>query len=173
MVLCPSCGAQVEGKFCARCGTAVTQPGVGGGAAYSAGPAGATPPYAAGGAPVATSGLTDNVAGLLCYFPLIGLFASIIFLVVEPYNRNRFIRFHAFQSLFLIGALFAFHIAWTIITGIVVTIIHSLVLLLIPISMLIFVAEVALFCWLMFKAYSNERWMLPVIGPLAEKQANG
>ena len=37
-----------------------------------------------------STGLTDNVAGLLAYVTII---PAIIFLVIEPYNRNRFVRF--------------------------------------------------------------------------------
>ena len=52
--------------------------------------------------PVA-SGMTDNVAGALCY--VLGLVTGIVFLVLAPYNQNKFVRFHAFQSIF-------FHVAF-------------------------------------------------------------
>src|ERR1700685_2102486 len=56
-------------------------------------------------APVSTgSGLADNVAGMLAYVTII---PAIIFLVLEPYNKNRFVRFHAWQSIF-------FNVAWWI-----------------------------------------------------------
>lgn len=48
----------------------------------------------------ASSGLSDNVASALCYIPIVGL----IFLLVEPYSRNRAVRFHAIQSLMLLVA---------------------------------------------------------------------
>jgi len=51
---------------------------------------------------VAASGLADNVAGMLAYFTII---PAIVFLVLEPYNRSRFVRFHAWQSIF-------FNVAW-------------------------------------------------------------
>lgn len=177
MVLCPNCGAQVEGRFCARCGTAVTQAASAGASSYGAtsGGTGMPPPAnpAYGSAPVATSGgLSDNIAGLLCYAPFVGLFADILFLVIEPYNRNRFIRFHAFQSLFLIGGLIVFHIALSIVTTILVKILTIFALIMLPILLLVGLAEFGLFCWLMYKAYLNEKWMVPIIGPLAEKQAN-
>ncbi len=51
-------------------------------------------------AAVATSsGLQENVAAALCY--ALGFITGILFLVLEPYNKNRNIRFHAFQSIFL------------------------------------------------------------------------
>ena len=56
-------------------------------------------------APAGTgAGLADNVAGMLAYFTII---PAIIFLVLEPYNRSRFVRFHAWQSII-------FNVAWWI-----------------------------------------------------------
>src|SRR5208337_3546776 len=52
----------------------------------------------------AAGGLADNVAGMLAYVTII---PAIVFLVVEPYNRNRFVRFHAWQCIF-------FNVAWWI-----------------------------------------------------------
>ena len=49
--------------------------------------------------PVSAAGLPENTAAALCY--LLGLVTGIIFLVLEPYNKNKLIRFHAFQSIFL------------------------------------------------------------------------
>jgi uncharacterized membrane protein len=116
-------------------------------------------PVAAAPAPaVSTGGLTDNVAGMLAYVTII---PAIVFLVVEPYNRNRFVRFHAFQCLFTAAALIVIHI----------------VLMMIPIigwalSGLISLATLALVIVLMIKAYNGQKWKLPVIGDMAEKQAD-
>jgi len=119
--------------------------------------------------PPAAAGLTENVASALCY--LAGLITGIIFLVVEPYSTNRTVRFHAFQSIF-------FNIAWI---GIwIVEMILSAVLTGIPVlgwvlSMLLWAAVALggfiLWLLLMWKAYQGDRLVLPVIGPLAEKQA--
>ena len=113
--------------------------------------------------------MTDNMAGALCY--LVGFITGILFLVLEPYNRNRDIRFHAFQSIFL-------NIAWVAL-WIVITI------LLIPFRYIpflgLFISLVlqsviglgGFIAWLymMFKTYNGEKIVLPVIGPMAEKQA--
>ena len=49
-------------------------------------------------------GLAPNVAGLLCYVPCcVGLVFGIVAAIVE--KQSRFVRFHAFQSLLLHGAL--------------------------------------------------------------------
>jgi len=103
--------------------------------------------------------MTDNVAGALAYIPVIG----IIFLLIEPYNRNKAIRFHAFQGLFLLAA----SIVASIVLSTVASIFWGLVFLM-PFVHLIFVG---LWIFLMFKTYSGERIVLPIIGPIAEKQA--
>src|SRR5882672_587094 len=63
-------------------------------------------------APAAGGGMADNVAGMLCYITII---PAIIFLVMEPYNKNRFVRFHAFQMIFLCVAWIALWIVLGII----------------------------------------------------------
>src|SRR5258708_27209970 len=62
--------------------------------------------------PPASSGMQDNLAGALCYIWIVG----VIFLFIEPYNKKRFIRFHAFQSIFCGLAWMALIIAWVIIS---------------------------------------------------------
>ena len=113
-------------------------------------------------------GLADNVAAALCY--LLGLLTGILFLLLEPYSRNRAIRFHALQSIFL-------NVAWIAVFTVISII--SMALLPIPflgaiLSMLLHLGThlgfFILWLMLMYKAYNNERWVLPVIGPLAEKQ---
>src|ERR1700681_2740972 len=91
MAFCPNCGNQVDGRFCAKCGTAVN-PEAAGAASSSVAPT--SVPMT-----VQAAGLTDNVASALCY--ALGFITGILFLVLEPYSRNRKIRFHAFQSIFL------------------------------------------------------------------------
>src|SRR5258706_16300427 len=81
--------------FCSMCGAQI---------ADGATPAPAWSGRAAVTPAVASSGLTDNVAGMLAYFTII---PAIIFLVLEPYNRSRFVRFHAWQSIF-------FNVGWWI-----------------------------------------------------------
>jgi uncharacterized membrane protein len=150
MAFCANCGSAVEGKFCAKCGSSVgatgPTPGAGGGAAASQ-----------------ASGMTDNVVGLLCY--VLGIITGIIFLVVEPYNRNRFVRFHAWQSIFFGGAMFGLYVAQMILGFILPFLVTSLLWTLISLGGL------AVWILLMVKAYNNERFKLPVIGDLAEKQS--
>src|ERR1700744_2465753 len=63
-------------------------------------------------APVA-SDIQPNVAGALAY--LAGLITGIIFLVIDPYKSDRFVRFHAFQSILFNVAWIALWIVWTMV----------------------------------------------------------
>lgn len=179
MPYCANCGSPVEGAFCPNCGQPVGQAS-GGGYPPPAGGApqgsyqqgsyqqGGYPPPGYGAQP-AQAGLSENAAAALCY--LAGLITGIIFLVIAPYNTSRTIRFHAFQSIF-------FNVAWIALW--IVEMIVSAVLAAIPfvgwIIGILLTAALALgglILWLllMWKAYNGERLVLPVIGPLAEKQA--
>ena len=106
----------------------------------------------------APSGLSDNAAGALAYVTVI---PAIIFLVAEPYNKNPYIKFHAWQSVFLNIALFAVCVVGIIpILGWLIFIVGVPVLLIAGIICLI-------------KALQGKRLKLPFIGNLAEKQAGG
>src|ERR1700676_3398151 len=111
MAFCSNCGAAVDGRFCPKCGSAVDAgaPGAGPGAPPPPGPPPGDPPppgYTAPGysapagyvpPPAGAAGMTDNMAGALCY--LFGFITGILFLVLAPYNQNRNIKFHAMQSI--------------------------------------------------------------------------
>jgi uncharacterized membrane protein len=170
MAFCPTCGAPAEGRFCAKCGSSLTAPAASGEAApgpeYSEG---AASPGAQGGyavPPGQAVGLTDNVAGLLCY--VLGLITGILFLALAPYNRNKFVRFHALQAIFFHVAFIALWFAG-IFTGFIVPWALGMVASLM--GMLIWLAFVATWVLLMVKAWQGERFKLPVIGDLAEKHA--
>src|SRR5690348_12004568 len=144
MPFCSNCGSDVEGRFCAKCGT----------------PVGAAAPPGAGSAslpPPAAAGLSDNVTGALCYLGLV--ITGILFLVLEPYSRNRAIRFHAFQAIFL-------NIAWVVVSIVVGIIRFGLFL-----SPLVSLAFIALWIYMIVTTYQGKTVVLPVIGPLAQKQA--
>jgi len=143
MAFCNLCGAQIADgtTTCAACS--------------SRAPAA---PAASG------TGMADNVAGMLAYITFI---PAIIFLVMEPYNKSRFVRFHSFQSVFFFVAVFALHIALSIIT-----VVPFMIFLTFPLQMLVFLGTILLAVVLAIKANSGQMYKLPVIGDLAEKQAN-
>ena len=115
--------------------------------------------------------MSSNAAGALAY--LLGFITGIIFLVIEPYKRDPFVRFHAFQSIFLSAGVFALSLLWGAISGTLFFVsLGFLWSLLALVWLLLRLAFFALWLFLMYKAYSKERFMVPFIGPLAEKQAS-
>jgi uncharacterized membrane protein len=132
-----------------------------GGSTYAAP---ATPPVAA---PTA-GGLSETAAAAISYITII---PAIIFLVIEPYNRMRLVKFHAIQCI-------ALHVAWIAVW--MATMILSAVLHFIPlVGVLFFFLDMAIaigffVAWLLciLKASKGEYYKLPVIGDFAAKQAN-
>lgn len=147
---CTNCGAELgEGVgFCAKCGKAVAGSG------------------AAANSPAPVGGLQSNVAGALCY--LAGFITGIFFLVVDPYKRDRFVRFHAFQSIFLSVAWFAVYFALSIFLSILPGMLWRIGWML---HSAVGLGFFLLWLFLMYKAYNNEQFKLPVLGDLAAKQA--
>jgi uncharacterized membrane protein len=145
---CPSCNAEINANstFCNHCG-----------ASLAAAPAGSAPSAAPVPAATQSAGLSDNAAGAIAYLTII---PAIIFLLLEPYNRRPFVRFHSFQSI-------AF--------GVVALVVH-LILGVIPIIGWIagiFVSIAFLIIWLvtLFKASQGVWFKLPLIGDFAEQQS--
>jgi uncharacterized membrane protein len=161
MAFCANCGAAVPdgAGFCSGCGKAV--------APASGAIAGASG-QAAAPAPAAVGGMTSNVAGALAY--ILGFITGIIFLLLEQYKNDRFVRFHAMQSIFYSVACIAFSIAWGIVWGILFATSTSLGLLLVPIRAVISLAMFGYWLYLMYQAYSNREYRIPYIGDLAAKQ---
>jgi uncharacterized membrane protein len=107
--------------------------------------------------------MQDNVASALCY--VLGFITGIVFLVMEPYSKNRAIRFHAFQSIFLSVAL----IALEIVLGFILTVLPWS--LYFTVWRLFGLAWFALWVFTIYSAYQGKTLLLPIVGPLAQKQA--
>jgi uncharacterized membrane protein len=130
---------------CPACGKAAGQ---------SAGGGSAAAPAAAGG------GLADNVAGALAYVTLI---PAIVFLLVDPYKTNKFVRFHSFQNIFFAVAM---AILW----------VPLIMVMMVPyigwlISFAVWVGAVVVWVMMVVKAYQGQKFKLPILGDFAEKQA--
>jgi uncharacterized membrane protein len=114
------------------------------------------------------SGLSDNAAGAIAYITIV---PAIIFLLVEPYNKNSFVRFHSFQCLFLC--------ATAIVIDIGLGILLAICAFLFPMLALVgtFCLWLLSFFWIgvvilcIVKASQGARFQLPLIGPFAAKQA--
>lgn len=162
MAFCGNCGGELgqQTGFCAACGKPV------GATNQDVAPAFRT--SATSATPSKTSGLTSNLAGALAY--VLGFITGIIFLVIEPYKKDRFVRFHAMQSIFFSVACIGFSIAWSILVDIVMNISLSLGLITMPIRMLISLGFFALWVYVMYQAYNHREFRIPLIGQLAAKQ---
>jgi len=98
-----------------------------------------------------STGLDENVAGFFCY--LLGFITGIVFLVVE--KESRFVKFHARQSTitFLVLFVISFVVGWIPVIGI-----------------LVFIFSLILWLILMVKALRGEKYMLPIVGKMAEEK---
>lgn len=161
MAFCGSCGASVaEGTgFCGSCGKPVGTASQAPGAPAAAAPSAVAP---------ASTPLSSNVAGALAY--ALGLITGILFLVLEPYKNDRFVRFHAMQSILFSVACIIFSIAWTIVWGILFSISGFLVFIDIPLRMLVGLGFFLLWIFVMYQAYNRREYQIPFIGPIAAKQ---
>jgi uncharacterized membrane protein len=166
-------------SFCQTCGTslpdgspACTACGASQGAAASSSAPGAIPGAFPGPVPgaVPAAGLTPNAAGALTY--LVGAITGILFLVIDPFKADRFVRFHAFQSIFFNLAWIAFWIVWTIVGLMMGAISHGLFFIIqLPINLLVSIGGLCVWVYLMYTAYQGKMFQLPVIGALAATQA--
>jgi uncharacterized membrane protein len=148
MAFCSACGAEVSGAaFCPKCGAAQ-------GAAAPAGAVAASP----------TEGLDENVAGLLCY--VLGWITGLIFFLID---KRPFVRFHAVQSIGMNIALFAVYLVILVLF----TMLHfmSMGFLALAIYPLLGLLVFVLWIFMMYKAYQHEKFMLPIIGPIAANMA--
>ncbi|MBZ5698516.1 MAG: DUF4870 domain-containing protein [Acidobacteriia bacterium] len=116
----------------------------------------------------AQPGMSENVAGLLCY--VLGWVTGIIFFLID---KRPFVRFHAAQSIVVFGGLHVLNIVVGIIFGAgfmmmggwgafgLGWVLYSLINL------------VALILWilLMVKAYQGEKFQVPVAAGIAQSFA--
>ena len=107
-------------------------------------------------------GMEANVAALLTYVS--GLVTGIIFYLIE--KDNKFVRFHAIQSMITFGGLLVISVANSFILRIMLPRqVFSMI------SGMIGIIGLVLWVVLMIKAYQGEYFKLPIIGDIAEKSA--
>ncbi len=153
-MFCSKCGAENpdDAKFCLKCGAAL---GV------------VTAPSQASRQ---DSGLSPNVAGLLCYVG--GWISGIVFLVIA--KKDKFVRFHAWQSIMTFGVL---TVVQVIVLGILAAIgaaAHSRVLMVTSgvLGTIVWILVGVLWIVLMIQAGTGKMWKLPWAGDWAERQAS-
>ena len=111
------------------------------------------------------AGAPPNYRVIAAMSYLLGVITGVIFLYVEPYSRDEFVRFHARQSII-------FSITWfavQIIVGVFIAVMPHPIAHLLAFLLSIFNIVVAIF-WLilMYKAYSGERYRIPELADWAE-----
>lgn len=103
-----------------------------------------------------STGLPENVAGLLCY--VLGWISGIVFILLE--QQNKFVRFHAMQSIVTFGAL--------TVAGLIFSWIPAIGGF---ISWVIWVVSFVLWIVLMVRAYQGQLYKVPWAGNIAERWA--
>ena len=169
-ITCPQCHARMPDNvaFCPGCGRRMWVPGQDAKRPAASPPVIRTPAVVPVSVTAAStpSQFKDNLLGALAYITFV---PAVIFVLIEPFKRDRFIRFHSFQSIFLTIA--------TIVIAIALRILYS-ILTLVPVVgylMAWLAVTVAVLGWgilwlvLLVKALQGQSFRLPVIGSLAEK----
>lgn len=146
--------------FCPFCGSPQTL----------ATPSGGPPPPAQVPGPQFDGGMGSNLAGALAY-PL-GLITGLFFLARDPYKYDPFVRFHAWQSIFLslcIGVLFGgMNMFVSLLFDMKLGFVFSVLL---PLMALVRWACILFGFFLMYKAFRFERFAVPIIGAVAARLA--
>src|SRR3989441_10620685 len=118
-----------------------------------------------------TTGLPSNVAAAIACIPLIG---GIIFYILE--KQDNFVRFYAMQSIIFGAAWFLFNIVSAIVKGVfwaIPGIGGILVFFWAIIAALVQLAFLVIMIIAIIKAFTNVRWDIPYVGPIARRQVEG
>ena len=117
-------------------------------------------------------GLDYNIAAMLAYLPIccVSLICSIIWIASEP-KENKFLRFHALQSLLLSGASVAVYIVLWIVGAVAGRIFFAFGLFVLLVEIALAAVFLILFIMGAVKGYQGQMWKMPVIGDIAEKNS--
>jgi uncharacterized membrane protein len=153
MPFCTQCGNQVgiTDTFCGRCGARQTA------AAGTGKSTTASDPF---------RNVSRRTAGMLCYIPLAGWIAAIVVLASPRFQRDRELRFHAFQGIYLF-------VVYLLVDWVVAPMFH-----LMPnsgwragvaIGGLLRLGILVAWVWMIVKTSQEQFFSLPIIGELAER----
>lgn len=124
-----------------------------------------TNPATSGTSSASSTGLASNVAGALCY--ILGIITGVLFLIIE--KNDRFVRFHAAQSITVSIVMIALSIVLSIVSSVLAFVPVLGWLLALLLAIVIGFGSFVLWIVLMWRAYQGKEWETPVAGPLARK----
>ena len=115
-----------------------------------------------------STGLAPNVAAALSY--VLGPLTGILFLVLE--KENRFVRFHAAQSVAVGVAMIVLSIGLSVLSAVlaVVPILGWIIALLA--GLMFALATFVLWVMLMLRAFQGRDWTVPIVGKYARQYAS-
>lgn len=149
MPYCCHCGkeARAGDRYCGSCG--------------------APQAAAGGGSSEILSSVSPRAAALMCYIPVVGWIPAIVVLAAQRFRDNRFVRFHAFQGLYLF-------VAWLLVDWVIGPLLHlpGMSSRIFPMSAIL--KAVIFFTWIFMivKTSQEETFKLPVLGELAERSVS-
>ncbi len=148
MKYCTQCGAELAGtRYCGQCGARTDH---GSGTAWN---------EAGTDAGSELDGFDERQIGLLAYFTPV---PALALLIIEPYSRNRFVRFHSYQCLLLtLSSIVLAGLTWTL----------SFIFLEGLLSNLMHLVLAAGWAWAAYMAWQGQEWKVPIIGELASRKA--
>ena len=155
MPFCTQCGSKVGDVdiFCANCGKQQTT------ATFTQ-----QPPPPRGAAPDPLAGLTPRTASILCYIPTVGWIAAVVVLAARKFKRDKIVRFHAFQGLYLFAA-------WLVVQWVVHPMMSAMPGHPVRVDQILDALLLFVSVFMLIKASHNEAYVLPIIGELAQKSA--
>ncbi len=149
MKYCTQCGAELAGtRYCGQCGARTDHTS-------------STVASESGSREGSESGeFAENQLGLLAYFTPV---PALALLIIEPYSRNRFVRFHSYQCLLLtLSSIVLAGLTWTL----------SFIFLEGLLSNLMHLVLAVGWVWAAYMAWQGQEWKVPIIGELAHRKAN-
>src|SRR5215831_9024319 len=151
MPFCSQCGNQVApaDAYCGKCG-----------ARQPAGSSSSVPPPRP--MPNALQSVNPKTASILCYVPWVGWIAAIVVLASDRFRRDRGVRFHAFQGLYLF-------VGWLIADQVLRPVFGFARL---HIYQLVEVVLLGMSIFMMVKAANDQTYSLPLFGELAQRSMN-
>jgi uncharacterized membrane protein len=150
MPFCTTCGSQVADVdvYCANCGSRQAE------TAAAAGTSGNS----------FLNNVSPRTAAMACYIPFVGWIPAIVVLAADRFQRNRTVRFHAFQGLYLL-------VAWLLVDWVIDPFLHAL-----PgpgsmmfVGMALRLAIFGAWIFMIIKTSQEQFFRLPLLGELAER----